>query len=119
MQKSRAPERTAKIVAALLSAISPVAGAFPAAAQQVALGADFSSCEQIEDPAKSAQCVYDKDIAHSKARIAAADVRIATAQDSIACAKFLLSKKAAGATLDPTRLNREKGCTYAVELGMK
>ena len=25
----------------------------------------------------------------------------------------------AGATLDPTRLNREKGCAYAVELGMK
>ena len=40
-------------------------------------------------------------------------------QDILKCIDFLKERKAAGVPLDPARLNREKGCGYAVELGMK
>jgi hypothetical protein len=133
MQIRRASERTAKAVAAMLTAVSAIAGAFPAAAQQMGLGADFSQCDKIKDPAKSAQCVYDTDIAHSKARIASANARIAAAtirgdiadakiseSDALRrCIAFLATKKTEGVVLAPERLTREKGCVYAAELGMK
>jgi hypothetical protein len=133
MPIKRASEKTARAIAAILTVASPVSAAFPAAAQQMGLGADFSQCDKIKDPAKSAQCVYDTDIAQSKARIAAAnargaaaDIRIAAADAKISesdalrrCIAFLTAKKAEGVVLAPERLNREKGCGYAAELGMK
>jgi hypothetical protein len=119
-------QRNARIAAVLLTAASPLAAAFPVAAQDMKLGAELAACDQIKDPAKSAQCHWDADGAELKARTAAAesrgsaaDQRVAAVDASIACAKFLVSKKTAGATLDPTRLNREKGCAYAKELGMQ
>jgi hypothetical protein len=126
-------QRNARIAAVLLTAASPLAAVFPVAAQDMKLGAQLAACDQIKDPAKSAQCHWDAEGAELKARKAAAesrdaaadvrgaaaDQRVAAVDASIACAKFLVSKKTAGATLDPTRLNREKGCAYAKELGMQ
>jgi hypothetical protein len=119
MRPIRASEKTAKAVAAMLAAVSAVAGAFPAAAQQMALGAQLSACDQIKDPAKSAQCHHDVHLAEAKAKLQAATSRVVAADQNMVCAKFLLAKKAEGVALDPTRANREKGCAYAKELGMQ
>ena len=85
-----------------------------------ATGADIAAaCNHVKDPAKNAQCQYDRHVAEGNARLAAANTRVANANDAIACAKFLVAKKAQGVALDPSRVNREKGCIYAAELGMK
>jgi hypothetical protein len=88
------------------------------AAQQMAANTpNFSRCDQMSatNPKGAIACRIEV----LNASAAAAERRIAAVDDSIACAKFLLSKKADGVTLDPTRLNREKGCVYARELGMQ
>ena len=95
---------------------------FPAAAQQMATantGPNFAACDAIKDPARSVQCYHDTKIAHYKGRIVAAEAREVKADAGIACATFLLSKKADGVVLDHTRLNRKDGCVYARELGMQ
>jgi hypothetical protein len=132
MALGRSSTAKAKIAAAALTAATLIGGAGSANAQQTAAAQpDFSACDQMSAtaPAKAIQCRVDVLKAHGAAadvrgaaadvRGAAADKRIAAVDDSIACAKFLLSKKAAGVTLDRTRLNREKGCVYARELGMQ
>ena len=106
MQMPRASTRTVRAVAALLTATSPIAAAFPAAAQQQMLSgpADVSKCGAIKDPIKSARCVDDymaASIAESKARIAAANARVATADTEGDCGRKLLE-----AAKDPTRQAR-------------
>ena len=71
----------------------------------------------VRRPRRIRQCYHDTKIAYYKGRINVAEVRLARAEKGVACARFLLSKKAAGVALDPTRINREKGCAYALELG--
>jgi hypothetical protein len=133
MNSGRTSQSTTTLIAALIAAGSFVVAAFPAAAEQITAVANFTQCDQMKDPAKSAQCVYDTDIAHSKARIAyeeargitigvrlaAANAKISESDKLRACIAFLQAKKANGVTLAPERLNREKGCAYAAELGMK
>jgi hypothetical protein len=87
--------------------------------QQMALGAQLSACDQIKDPAKSAQCHHDVHLAEARAKLQTATSRVVAADQNMVCAKFLLAKKAEGVVLDPTRANREKGCAYAKELGMQ
>lgn len=77
------------LAAAAVVISATVAGAFPAAAEQVqriaASGPDFSKCDKIKDPAASGQCYHDTDVAHSKARIKAADERMRASDERIAC----------------------------------
>ena len=66
--------------------------------------ADVSKCGAIKDPIKSARCVDDylaASIAESKARIAAANARVATADTEGDCGRKLLE-----AAKDPTRQAR-------------
>ena len=105
----------AKVAAALLTAATPMLGSFSASAKQMAAAAstgdrpNFTACDQIKDPAANARCYVTTEQASLKAREQAANVRIVAADNSLACAKFLLSKKGEGVKLDPTRLNRERG----------
>ena len=133
MQTKRSSETAARIVAASLMAASPIAAAFPVSAQQVASSGysikddpAFKHCEEIKDIAQSTACYVNTDRALVQARIKSADARIKAADASIArseqmlkCIAFLKGKKAEGVKLAPERLTREKGCEYAVELGMK
>lgn len=119
---------TAAKTAALIMMAPALLVPMKLSAQQMAAvsPATAAACDAIKDPAKSAQCHWDAEGAAIKARTAAAqqrgaaaDVRTAAAEDAAACARFLLAKKAAGVILDATRLNRERGCIYARELGMQ
>ena len=109
---------------------------FPAAAQQMATattGPNYKACDTIKDPGLSVQCYHEATIAHYKGRIdaaerrgAAADARsevadagIAEGNRQLACIAFIREKRKAGVVLDPARMNREKGCAYAKELGMQ
>lgn len=126
MPQSSAPRASTVVkTAALLMAVPALLAPMKVAAQQMAANApNFSRCDQMSasDPKGAIACRVQVLNAHTvaaEARGAAADKRIAAVDDSIACAKFLLGKRNEGVALDPTRLNREKGCTYARELGMQ
>jgi len=69
------------VALAALAMMAPALVPGTASAQQVAANAtpDFSACDQIKDPAKSAQCHWDEEGAKLKARKAAADARGAAA----------------------------------------
>ncbi len=111
-----------------------LAGVFPLAAQQLAANtAAQAECDKIKDPAQSGACharvhqqFYKDGVRKSEANLAQARVESAEARAGVneaaallRCAEFLKSQKAAGVVLDPTRVNREKGCAYAAELGLK
>lgn len=133
MPQSSAPRASTVVkTAALLMAVPALLAPMKVAAQQMAANTpNFSRCDQMSatDPKgaiacrvevlKAAGIAADARGVAADARGAAADKRIAAVDDSIACAKFLLGKRNEGVALDPTRLNREKGCTYARELGMQ
>jgi hypothetical protein len=98
MALGRSSTAKAKIAAAALTAVTVIGGAFSANAQQTAAAQpDFSACDQMSAtaPAKAIQCRVDV----LKAQGAAADKRIASADEGIACAKFLLSKRLCSATM--------------------
>jgi hypothetical protein len=84
MYASSASVTKARIVAALLTATSPMAGAFSASAQQMASGPNYSKCDAIKDHGQQAECYVDSSIANSKARIKAADERTAAGTKTIA-----------------------------------
>lgn len=128
--------KTAALLALAPAALLPM----KVAAQQVAssqhdLRSDpaYAHCERIKDVAKSTQCYVDTEGAILKARIRTADQKIADAKARqgvanqqlaenerlLGCIAYLKEKKAEGVPLDPARLNREKGCDYAAELGMR
>lgn len=119
MPQSSAPRASTVVkTAALLMAVPALLAPMKVAAQQLAANSpDYSRCDQMSatNPIGASRCRIEVLHAHG----VAADVRIARAEDGVACAKYLLTKKAEGVALDPTRLNREKGCVYARELGMQ
>jgi hypothetical protein len=84
MYASSASVTKVRIVAALLTATSPMAGAFSASAQQMASGPNYSKCDAIKDHGAQAECYVDSNIANSKARIKAADERIAAGTKTVA-----------------------------------
>jgi hypothetical protein len=91
MHASTASLTKARIVAALLTAASPMAGSFSASAQQMANGPDYSKCDAIKDHGKQAECYVESNIANSKARINAADSRIAAGTKTIAANTAVIS----------------------------
>lgn len=120
MRQSSAPTASSIVkAAAILMAVPTLLVPMKAAAQQMAANTtvDYSRCDRMAEnnPVGATRCRVEV----LQAIGAKADVRIARAEDGVACAKFLISKKAEGVSLDPTRLNREKGCIYARELGMQ
>lgn len=126
MPQSSTPRASTVVkTAALLMAVPALLAPMKAAAQQMAANTpNFSRCDQMSatNPKGAISCrveVLQAQGAAARREGAAADVRVARAEDGVACAKFLISKKAEGVALDPTRLNREKGCIYARELGMQ
>lgn len=102
---------------------------FPAAAQQMATVApapNFAACDKMKDSesAGATQCYLDTLKSHTavaERRIQVANGRIAEDDKQFgkqfACMAFIKEKRTAGVVLDPTRMNREKGCAYAIELG--
>lgn len=126
MKQSSSPNASSLVkTAALFMAVPALLLPMKAAAQQMAANTpDFSRCDQISrtDPKSAISCrveVLHAQGAAARQQTAVAERRIAAAEDSIVCAKFLLAKKSEGVALDPTRLNRDKGCIYARELGMQ
>lgn len=119
MSQSSSPTASTLVKAAALAiAVPALLLPMKAAAQQFAANTpDFSRCDAMSqvNPKGAIACRVEV----LNARAAAAEVRVARAEDGVACAKFLLAKKAEGVALDATRLNREKGCIYARELGMQ
>ena len=67
--------------AALLMAVPALLLPMKAAAQQMAAATtpNFAACDQIKDPATSAQCYHDTKIRFYKGEVAAADARGAAA----------------------------------------
>ncbi|MEQ1698189.1 MAG: hypothetical protein ABL901_20355 [Hyphomicrobiaceae bacterium] len=89
--------------AALLMAVPALLLPMKTAAQQMALGGpEYSKCDQIKDPAASAQCYSDANIANSKTRIAVAGQRIQVAERDGQCARDLKALRES----DPTVLDR-------------
>lgn len=126
MSQSSSPTASTLVKAAALAmAVPALLLPMKAAAQQFAANTpDFSRCDAMSQANPKGAIVCRVEVLNASAAAvrregAAADRRIAAVEDSIACAKFLLGKKNAGVALDPTRLNREKGCIYARELGMQ
>lgn len=74
--------------AALIMAVPTLLLPMKAAAQQMALGGpNFAACEQIKDPAKSAQCTHDATMANLRERNDAALARSAAAREQTAVAE--------------------------------
>ena len=73
--------------AALIMAVPTLLLPMKAAAQQMALGGpNFAACEQIKDPAKSAQCTHDAVMDNLRQRNEAALARIREADAKSAAA---------------------------------
>lgn len=85
----RAPASTAKALAAALMAASPIAGAFPVAAQDAVITRISNTCAKYTDPASNAQCVFNERIAINRARIASGQAKIAADNAEIDCAETL------------------------------
>lgn len=73
------------VALAALAMMAPALVPGTASAQQVAANAtpDFSACDQIKDPAKSAQCSHDEVMRNLRERNDAALARAAAAEASI------------------------------------
>jgi hypothetical protein len=92
MQASQASSYKARCVAVLLTAASPMIGSFGVSAQQMASGPDISKCETAPDIKQRPDCDLGASIANSKARMKAADEKIAAAKASIANSKRTTSE---------------------------
>lgn len=85
----RTTQRNARIAAVLLTAASPLAAAFPVAAQDMKLDAQIAACKQIKDHGKSAQCHADTYRADVKERLQVANASIANSDAILKCSDTL------------------------------
>lgn len=88
---------TAVKTAAIVMMAPVLLAPFKTEAQQMALGGpNFAACEQIKDPAKSAQCTHDATMEDLRRRNDAALARAAAADREGQCADFIKAEVAAG-----------------------
>lgn len=104
---------------AAVAMMATVVSAFPVAAQQMATNTaagsraeeGFAACDQIKDPAKSAQCAHDTTVQYFKDRAAAEKARGAAARQQSVEAReegFCADQLAALRGKDPSIVQRGK-----------